>query len=767
VLLRPLAYPEAERLHAVHEVVPKFAHIAPLVPVNAMHFAEWRRSSRSFDRMALVSGGSMTLTGDEPERIAVARVSPALFPMLGVQPALGRTLRSDEDTPGRDGVVLIDHQVWQRRYGGSRDILGRKVVLDGKPHEIVGVLPADFRFPKLSDLYAMTVSEDRPQIWRPFAVRPEELTPIGDFNYACIVSVRPEVTTAQAADELNAVQARITESLPERVELRAALVPLQQQITGRAQASLYVLLSAVAVVLLVGCVNIANLLLARVTGRRREIAIRTSVGASASRLVRQLLAETLLLSTLGGVLGVALAYVVVEIIRQAAPVDLPRLDEVGVDGRVLLFTMGLTVATGLLSGLLPAWRFARTDPHEAMQTSTRGAGDSVKSKRIRTTLVAAEVALSALCLGVGGLLLHSFIELLRVDPGFERQRVVTVDLQLPTTRYADEQHRVAFIRTVLDRVGALPGVAGVGVVNQLPLGGEGGNNLVAPEGFSGQVSDRPIADMRQVNEEYFKTIGIPLMSGRVFDDADGDHPVAVVSALTADRLWPGRDPVGRRMIVGDAKTADITVVGVVGDVHGVSLDKAPSLTVYVPYWQRFYRHPSIVVRTSGEPAPVSNAVRGVLRQVDPQIPIPAFQTMEERVAASVGHRRFQVRLVLMFGLAAALLASLGIYGVVSYSVAQRTGELGIRMALGAAPSRIRALVLGQSLRPVVIGLVVGLAASIGGGRLVSSLLFGVGPLDPPTLAGVAAVLCTVAIAATVAPVRRATRVDPVVALRNE
>jgi predicted permease len=334
-------------------------------------------------------------------------------------------------------------------------------------------------------------------------------------------------------------------------------------------------------------------------------------------------------------------------------------------------------------------------------------------------------------------------------------------------RYAGDPERIAYIRQVLDRVTTVPGVGTAGVVNQLPLHGEGGNNLVAPEGYTGPVSGRALADIRQVNPAYFETMGIPLVSGRVFDEVDGSHKVALLSASTAARLFPGKDPVGRRIMVGDGMTADVTVGGVVGDVRGVSLDRLPSLTIYVPYWQRFYGGPTFVVRPSGEAAAVSAAVGRVLRQVDPELPVPAFRTLNEIVAASVADRRFQVRLVLLFGVAAALLASLGIYGVVSYSVAQRTGELGIRMALGAAPARIRAMVLGQSLLPVGVGLALGLAASVAAGRLVTGLLYSVTPLDPITLAGVAAILGTVAAAASLAPARRATRVDPVVALREE
>jgi putative ABC transport system permease protein len=575
------------------------------------------------------------------------------------------------------------------------------------------------------------------------------------------------VTLAQAASELDAVQARITETLPEKIEVRASLVPLQEQITGRAKSGLQLLLAAVAVVLLVGCVNIANLLLSRVTGRRREIAVRAAIGASPLRLVRQVLAETLLVAAVGGAAGVALAFGAVGAIRAAAPVDLPRLDEVTVDGRVLLFTVVLVVAAGVVSGLLPAWRFARADPHDAMMPSSRGAGGSARGARVRGALVAAEVALSALCLAMGGLLLHSFVKLLDVDAGFEHRQVLAVNLELPRQRYPDDAQRIIYIETVLRGLASVPGVTSAGVVNQLPLGGEGGNNLVAPDGYAGPVSDRPLADIRQVNSAYFATIGIPVTGGRVFDEADRNHKVAMLSASAAARLFPKGDAIGRRLMMGDSATADVTITGLVGDVRGVSLDRAPSITVYVPYWQRFHAGPTFVVRPAADAAAVSASVAQVLRQVDPEVPIPAFRSMDEIVAASVSDRRFQLRLVMLFAMAAVLLASLGIYGVVSNSVAQRTGELGIRMALGAAPGRIRGLVLGQSLRPVLIGLAIGLASAAASGRLVSGLLFAVSPFDPATYAGVGATLTAVALVASYAPARRATRVDPVVALRDE
>jgi predicted permease len=768
VLLRPLPYRDSDRLYAIHEVVPKFAHVAPLVPVNAMHFREWRRNVRSFDRMALIGGVALNVTGTgEPERLAGARVSPALFTMLGVRPQLGRSFAEAEDHPGRDAVVVIDDELWRVRFGADPRVLGRKLVLDGRPYEVIGVLPRDFRFPKLASLYAMTIAEARPQIWKPFAVKDDELESMGDFNYACVVSLKPGVSLAQAAAELGTAQKSISETVGEHIELLASLVPLQDQITGRSRRGLHLLLGAVGVVLLIGCVNIANLLLAQTTGRRREIAIRSALGASGTRLVKQMLVESLVLSAIGGAGGVVVSYTAVEAIRLWAPVDLPRLDEVGVDARVLLFGIVLSVAAGLLCGLLPALRFARADPQDAMQAGARGATGSPRHARVRTLLVAGEIALSTVCLSAAGLLLHSYVKLLAVDAGFDAQHVVTVEINLPPSRYPDLPRRSALLRSALDAVRVVPGVMSVAVSNQLPLGGEGGNNLVAPEGFTGSFTDRPLADIRQVNPEYFGTLGIPLRSGRVFAEADRAYRVALVSALAAERLWPGQDPVGKRMQMGGDDTPLLQVVGVVGDVRGISLDKAPTMTVYVPYWQRFQTQALLAVRTPLDPGVVGPDLRIALRRVDPELPVPQFRTMDDIVSMSVAERRFQTRLVMLFGLVAALLASLGIYGVVSHSVAQRTGELGIRMALGALPAALCWLVLRQCLVPVAAGLACGLAGSGMTGPLLSSLLFGVRPVDPLTMTAVALGSSAIAGLAAYIPARRATRVDPVVALRQD
>jgi putative ABC transport system permease protein len=768
VILRPLAYREAQRLVVIHEIVPRFANLAPLIPVNAVHFLEWRKTARSFSEMALIGGSTFNLTGaGEPERIPSARVSPSLFPMLGIQALLGRTFLNEEDQAGRDRVVVLNENLWRRRFAADPSVIGRKIVLDGNPYEVIGVLPAGFHFPKMNQLFAMTLAGDQPQIWKPFGLRDEEKGDMGDFNFVCIARLGPGVTSSQALSELNVIQANFAARLAEKIELRAALVPLQEQITGRARTGLTLILAAVGAVLLICCVNIANLLLARAATRRREIAIRSAIGASSGRLVRQMLLESLTLSALGGIAGVLLAYSAIPVILAFAPVDLPRIDEIHLDARVLLFTMGISILAGLLFGFLPAWRFAKADPQEAMRSRDRGATAGRASGRLRSLLVTLEVGLSAMTLIGGGLLLHSFYKLLDVGRGFDTARIITLTVGLPDTRYPGREKRAAFMQSLLDHVKALPGVASAGVSNILPLGGEGANNLITAEESKLPLMERPLADMRQVNPDYFETLGIPLRAGRFFSEQDRGRTVGLVSALTAQRLWPGQNPLGRRFRLGGDQSPLIEVVGIAGDVRGVSLTKTPSLTVYLPYWQRNYGAVSLAVKTAAAPLAAASAIRSAIRAVDPELPVPAFRTMDEIVAESVADRRFQMTLVLLFGLTALLLAGLGIYGVVSYSVAQRTNEMGIRMALGAPLAGIRSLILRQSLPPVAVGLAAGVLASLGLSRLLSSLLFGVGAGDPLTIAAVVVLLVAVAIAAAYLPARRATRVDPITALRYE
>jgi predicted permease len=758
ILLRPLPFQDPERLFAVQEFVPRFAHLASSLPVSAHHVREWRKDWHAAGQIAIFNSYTANLnTSDgEPERLSIGRASAELFPMLGVSPQLGRNFLQEEDAPGKDRVVLLSDNLWRRRFQADRGVLGRKILLDGSPFEVIGVLPRGLEIPKVSQLQALQFGDVYPDVWKPLAIREDQLSVLGDFNYAAVVRLKPDVSPAHALDELNAVQDGIMKKYaPEPIELRAFLVPLQAQITGRSRQGL-----------LIVCINVANLLLSRSAARRREFAVRAALGASALRLLRQMLTESLLLAAAGGALGVALAYQLLKLIVANAPVDLPRATGLHIDARALLLAAALSAGSALLFGVLPALRSAHLDPQEGLKANSRSNTESRQGGRLRALLVGFEVGLSTVCLVAAGLLLNSFVHLMQVDRGFEVERITTVDLNLPATRYPGTPQRAEFYRKVLEQTRAIPGVAFAALSNVLPLTGEGNNNMISQEGTTAPLLSRPLADRRLISEDYFRALGIPLVQGSFFDRGD-KRLAAIVSADTAARAWPGQNPLGKRFHMGDADQPLIEVIGVVADIRSSGLQKAPPMTAYLPYWQRDQRDMSLVVRTAMDPAAVAGAVRSAIRQLDSELPVPQFRTMREIVAASVAQRRFQLNMVMAFAAIGLVLASLGIYGVVSYSVEQRRGEMGIRMALGASAGSLRTLVLRQGLAPVAIGLVAGIAASLALGQVLRGLLFGIRLTDPLTLAGVAAVLLAVASLACYVPALRVTRADPLNALRYE
>ena len=768
VLLRPLPFHDPSRLIAVQESVPHFARIAPTIPVNAMHFEEWVKKWRSVEELALIDSRTTNLTGGgDPEGVALGRVSWNLFSMLGVRPQLGRNFRAEEDRPGSDQVVLLADSLWQRRFHGDSGVLGQKILLNGVPYEVIGVLPAGLQVPKVSQLQAMAYGDQSSEIWKPFALRDEEKSRLGDFNYACIARLKPGVTMSQALDELNAIQAAISRDLPGNIQLLARIEPLQEQITGRSRQGLLMLMSAVGAILLIVCVNIANLLLARATGRGREFAVRAAIGASTARLLRQMLTESFLISLLGGALGLVIASASLKLILANAPADLPRLSEIRLDGRVLGIAFALTLVSAAIFGLIPAWRSSRIDPQSGLRSGGRSATETRQSGRLRALLVAIETGLCTVCLIAAGLLLNSFVRLLHVDKGFDAEHVITVGINLPATRYPEIANRSAFVRGLIDDTRTLPGVSAVGISNLLPLAAEGSNNMINLDGDTTPISQRPIADFRLINEDFFRAMGIPILEGRGIEATDRGRNVSVISEAAAKRIWPGRNPVGQHYHLGDPSAPALEVIGIVGDVHAGSLQQRPNPTVYLPYWQRDRSVMTLIVRAAGDPASITGAVRAEIRRRDPEIPVPQFRSMTDIVSASVAPRRFQLTLVLLFAGIALALASLGIYGVVSYSVAQRRGEMGIRMALGATGGDLRTLVVRQGLAPVVAGLAAGLVCAIAVGRILSGLLFNVSAADPLTMSIVAGVLLAVAASACYVPALRATRSDPLVALRYE
>jgi predicted permease len=765
VLLRPLPYPDPERLFAVQEDVASLRQIAPELPVNANHFTTWRREWTSAEQIALMSGQVFTLTsGGEPQRFFGSRVSSSLFPLLGIQPQLGRNFLEEEDRPGRDNVVILSNSLWQRQFHGDRSILGQKIVLDGVPREVVGVLPVGARIPRQSDLDSLPGASDfDPDIWKPFAIRDSEMSLNGEYSYGALARLKPGVSAARALDELNAIQKRIAGG---KADLSAVIAPLLVQTTARSRQGLLLLLAAVGAVLLIICVNLANLLLARSAVRRRELAIRAALGASRRRLLSQALVESLLLALLGGALGIMAARWSLGAVVAAAPFGLSRLNEIRLDTPILATAILLALFCGALFGLLPAWRGSRADPQEGMRGSSRSATGDRQGARTRALLVAMEAGLSTVCLVAAGLLLNSFVRLLSVDKGFEVDRVLTVSVSTPASRYPDAEKRARFFNQAVERAQQIPGVKAAGISNRIPLTGEGSNFGLIAEGHESDAQ-APITDYRLISEDYLKAMGVPLRRGRFFTQTDRDRQVALVSAVTAERMWPGENPIGKHIRLGSRQSDPMEVLGVVGDVRNSTLQKAPGLTVYLPFWQRDRADYTLAVRTAADPSALAKAVRAELRALDSQLTVPRARTMQEILSAGVAERRFQLTLVLVFAGAALALASFGIFGVVSYTTAQRRNEMGIRLALGATASDVRGLVVRQGIAPVAAGLGAGLIVSVMLGRSMASLLYGVRAFDPVTLAVVAAVLLTVAAAACYVPAFRASRADPLAALRYE
>jgi putative ABC transport system permease protein len=761
VLLRPLPYAAPDRLYVIHE-----GSRTP-IPVNALHFDEWRSRVRSFERLALLGPTDRTLTGfGAPVRLRGARVTPSLFSTLGITLALGRPFVDAENVVGRDAVVILTHQLWTARFNADPTIVNRTVTLDGLPHVVVGVLPPGADLPKLAELYSVEVDLGRPEFFAPFAPTENDLRWTGSYNYVAIGRLKADVSAAQASAEINAVQADLATRAPQRAQFGAVLVPMPDQIAGRSKLALQIVLGTVVLVLLVACINLANLLLARGGQRVREFAIRRATGAQRSDLVVHVLAESVLLSVVAGIIGLAIGAGLVDLLRQYAPSRVPRLDDLELNGPVVAFTFGMTLISGLLIGLLPAIRSTSIVAVDVLRSSATTSASSASAGRLRSTLVAIEVAASTVCVVGATLLLSSFVNLLNVDRGFDTARIVTADFGLMGPRYDTPAKQTAFMTELAAQLRSQPGVLSVGVTDALPLSGVS-NSAIMIEGSTLPRSERPTATVRAADADYFRTMGIPLRMGRLLDESDAERRVAVISTLAAERLWPGQNPIGKRFRHGPDDSPLIDVVGVVGNVRSVSLSVNPPLHVYRPAAQYFYGRGSLAARTTVDPSAMAAAIGNIVRRLDPDMAVPTPRTMEEIVSESVAQRRFQMNLVLLLGAAAVLLAGLGIYAVVSQGVSQRIGEFGIRMALGADGPRIRRMVLRDGMRPVALGLIAGASLSLAASRLLQSLLFGVSPMDARSYLAALVFLSGVAVAASLAPAWRASRLDPNVALRIE
>ena len=764
VLLRPLPYREPDRLVSLREVIPALARTYPTLPVSARHFVEWRGRCTSFERLSLTDVGTVNLTGaGEPENLDIARVSADLFQTLGVQPAIGRVFTQGEDQDGRDRVAILSDALWRRRFHADPAIVGRTITLDSRAHTVVGVLPAAFRFPATAVLETAQAAVQRPEVFKPVVFTPDQLKELmGQFNFQVIARLKKGVARERALAELNVIGAQLVKMSGDNMELRAWAVPLQESLVGGSRRGLLVLLGAVGAVLLIVCGILANLTLARAERRGRELAVRTALGASRGRLVRNALSESLLVAFGGGALGAGLAAAGLGVLVRSAPPDIPRLDEVGLDWRVLLFALAVTAATGLLFGLAPAWRASRIEPHRVLSSGGRSSTTGAHGLRLRSVLVSSEVGLSAVLLITAALLMTSFVRLLRVDKGFRAPSVLAADVAIPWAKYSQDAQRNAFHERVLARLASQPGVLSAAISTALPLQGETWVDSAYVPGDSRAPYDRPPVNVRFISADYLRTMGIPLRAGRTFADDDRKRKVVVISERLARTLWPGQNAIGRRLITsGDT---NYEVIGLAGDIR-TDADKRPVAMLYRPYWEWAPRKVVLVARAAGEPWSVAGAVRAAIREVDADVPVPAMRTMQMVLEESIAQRRFQMTLACVFAGAALLLAGLGIYGVVSYSVTRRTNEMGIRMALGAQSGDLHRLVVRQSMLPVALGLAAGVAGALAAGRVLSSLLFEVNERDPLTIAGVAALLTLVSLAACYVPARRATRVDPLASLR--
>jgi putative ABC transport system permease protein len=769
VLLRPLAYRDSGRLYSVHEYLREIAKSYPILPVNAKHFQTWRQEVSAFEQAGLFSSMPVNLTGvGAPEKLNALRVSADFLPTLGVQPAIGRGFLTAEEKSDANHVVILTGGLWRRRFGADPAILGRKILLSGVPHEIVGVLPESFRFfrnKQLDNLVGLAPTID---LLRPIGFRGDE-DDMGEFNHHAIARLRPGVTEQRALAELNAVQDRIVMRSKDKAGLEARLTPLQEQVVGTARKGLLILLGAVGIVLLIVCVNLGNLMLARATARSREVAIRTALGARAGRLIRQALVECVAISLAGGILGVGIAYAGVAWVRANAPADLPRIDEVSVDWRILLFAFASSTIAGLLFGIVPAWRITKAEPVEAMRSGTRSVTESREGLGLRSWLVSAEVAMSAALLVAAGLLLHSFYRVVNSDRGFAARHLLAARLSMNGRQYEDDAKRVQFLDRLLPALRELPGVSAAGMSLRLPLEGEYWVSIVSLPNDPNPPFKRPIANYRDVDPGFFNAIGIRVLQGRTFSDSDRSHRVAVVSERFAKTVWPGQNPIGKRFSprdeANDKTTAEI--IGVVADTPASGLDQVPPLTGYIPYWDEPRNEASLVLRTIGDPRSVVGALKQAVSRVDPDMPVSQVLTMDEIVSDSVAPRRFQAFLTVLFGASALGLEAFGIYGVVAYGVARRRSELGIRLALGARGADIVRLVVSQGMLPVWLGLLIGILAALAFGRVMAGLLYGVSAYDPATIVVSGGVLVCAALLACAGPALRASRSDPLQAIRYE
>jgi len=768
VLLSPLPYREPEKLVVLWAKNTKLSLTQQ--PVSYPNIVDWQAQNQVFEHLAAVRGESFSLTDrDEPERVSGLRVSANVLSLLGVKPALGRDFLPTEEQPDKASVALVSYGLWQRRYAGNPQLIGQALTLDGKSYQVIGVLPPWLKHPGLVLASSSSASAD---VWIPLIPAANEQNR-GFANMRVVARLKPEVTLARAQAEMDTVTGRLEQQYPNlNTNLRADVIPLHEHLTGRVQRALWILLGVVGCVLLIACANVANLLLARAASRQAEMAVRTALGANRWQLIRQLLTECMALSLCGGLLGLLLAYQGVALLTSLSANSIPRVEEIGISKEVLLFTLLISVLTGIIFGIVPAFQSSRIQLVEALKEGKKGAAGGLRHRRLLGALVVVEIALALVLLTGAGLMMRSFRSVIEVDPGFDPRNVLTLSAPLPSASYKDQAQQLQFYERALAKIQALPGVQAAAGTFRVPL------TTLATVTFTVQgkpvpVGQAPSADYRAVSFDYHRAMGIRITKGREFNERDQlDAPdVAIVNEELARRYWPGEDPIGKRLQVGTELTRWREVVGVAANARLTSLEANADPAIYAPFpqnsWPNALRISSIVVRGSSDPRSLIPTIRQELRSIDPSLPITQIRTMDEIIAASLSQRRFNTALLAVFALIAGVLAAIGIYGVMSYTVTQRTHEMGIRMALGAQASDIIKMVTGDGAKLALLGIGVGVGAAIITTRLMASLLFSVGATDPLTFVVMALLLAAVTLLASYLPARRAAGTDPMTALRYD
>jgi predicted permease len=774
LLLRPLPYKDADRLVILWSRSPGLN--VPQDWFSPGQYLDIKTQNQVFDEISISIGGSLNLTGrGTPEHVDVARVSSSLFPLLSANPMHGRVFLPEEDEPGKPLTVVLSYGFWQRFFGSDPDVIGRTLTLNGNNFTVVGVMPAEFSLNK--EIMPAVNGIQNADLLLPLPMNEGARTNRGNEDFNIFARLKPGITVAQAQAEMDIIADRMKREFPGNYPpdggLTISVVPLLEQVVGDIHLALSVLFGAVGFVLLIACANVANLLLSRAAVRQKEIAIRAAVGASQRRILQQLLTESVLLSLAGGVVGLVIALLVVRALRVLGPESIPRLTEVGVDGRVMAFTCLIALLTGIIFGLAPALQATRVDLNKVLKQGARGSGGGGSDRghhRLRKLLVISEVALSLVLLIGAGLLVRSYQRILNAHPGFDSHNVLSLRLSLPAAKYSTPDSILTFYRQAGERLKSLPEVDSVGTTYSLPMSSVAlAWEPISIEGYAAKSAQESIiSNVRIVNPEYFRVMGIPLLKGRYFDEHDRkDAPQAViVDEALAERFWPNEDPLGKRLKRGGSD-AWWTVVGVISDAKEYSSEKEPPIAVYYPFEQVIARNMFLVIRTTSDPALMTGAITKGIQELDPEMPVFDVNTMDNRLYDAMARRRFSTFLLGVFAVIALILAAIGIYGVMAYSVYQRTNEIGIRMALGARPGNILQLVIRQALVLVTSGIAIGLVGAFALTRVMSSLLYGISATDRFTFVIPPLLLGSIALLASYVPARRAAKVNPMVALRHD